>query len=276
MLWSDYPDGVARTNLRNTLAQLRKLLAPVLADTPDFLYTTRDSIRINFDDQAHYCDVHQVEAALTTYQNHRHDDQQICPACVEGLTRSVACYQGEFLSGLGQKDSSMFADWRLEQQEYYHRHILLACQILADHHFAQTDYDQAEIYLRHQLSLEPWLEEVHQHLMQTLALSGQRGAALAQYEVCQQILEQELGVEPSAETQQLYEQIKRGNLPQSQSAQAPSNSQPAPTLHNLPLDMTPFFGRETELSQLTTLLTDSGYRLITLVGMGGSVKHAWL
>ncbi|GAB4426003.1 MAG: hypothetical protein Kow0031_05710 [Anaerolineae bacterium] len=200
LLWSDYPDQVARTNLRNTLAQLRKLLAPVLADTPDFLRSTRHIIQINFDSQAHYCDVHQVEAALATYQTHRHENRLLCLACLEGLTQSVAHYQAEFLSSLGQKDSSLFADWLLEKQEYYHRHNLRACNAVAEHYFASGDYGQAETYLRRQLSLEPWLEQVHHRLIHTLALSGQRGAALAQYERCQQILAQELGVEPGPAT----------------------------------------------------------------------------
>ena len=41
-----------------------------------------------------------------------------------------------------------------------------------------------------------------------LALSGQRGMALAQYESCQRILETELGIEPEVETTALYEQIR--------------------------------------------------------------------
>jgi predicted ATPase/class 3 adenylate cyclase len=41
---------------------------------------------------------------------------------------------------------------------------------------------------------------------------------------------------------------------------------------NLPLPATPFFGRETELSQLERLLGDPECRLITLTGIGGSGK----
>jgi DNA-binding SARP family transcriptional activator len=48
--------------------------------------------------------------------------------------------------------------------------------------------------------------------MRLLALGGQRGAALAQYETCRRVLVEELGVEPGAETRQLYEQIRDGEL----------------------------------------------------------------
>ena len=41
-------------------------------------------------------------------------------------------------------------------------------------------------------------------------MQGQRNEALAQFDRCYEILEQELGVEPSDETIALYEQIATG------------------------------------------------------------------
>ena len=46
--------------------------------------------------------------------------------------------------------------------------------------------------------------------MQLLASSGQRAAALNQYETCQKLLHEELGVEPDTETRRLYDQIRTG------------------------------------------------------------------
>jgi predicted ATPase/tetratricopeptide (TPR) repeat protein len=43
-------------------------------------------------------------------------------------------------------------------------------------------------------------------------------------------------------------------------------------LHNVPLQLTPFVGREAELARLTDLLLDPDYRLLTLVGPGGVGK----
>src|SRR5689334_4618799 len=44
--------------------------------------------------------------------------------------------------------------------------------------------------------------------MLVLARSGQRDAALAQYETCRRLLAEELGTAPTAETVALYEQIR--------------------------------------------------------------------
>jgi hypothetical protein len=48
--------------------------------------------------------------------------------------------------------------------------------------------------------------------MELHAWSGDRPAALRQYEACVQVLEEELGVEPSPETTELYQRIYAGDL----------------------------------------------------------------
>ncbi|WP_410967542.1 AfsR/SARP family transcriptional regulator, partial [Salmonella sp. SAL4456] len=48
--------------------------------------------------------------------------------------------------------------------------------------------------------------------MSLLAIEGQRAAALAQYETCCRVLQEELDVEPSEETKALYEQIRTGRI----------------------------------------------------------------
>jgi hypothetical protein len=105
--------------------------------------------------------------------------------------------------------------------------------------------------------------------MRLLALEGERGAALAQYENCRKILTQELGVEPSAYTRELYEQIRSGTLKPKAERVSPIPSTP---LHNLPVPLTPFVGREQELDELGRLIADSECRCITLTGPGGIGK----
>lgn len=106
------------------------------------------------------------------------------------------------------------------------------------------------------LALDPWREEAHRQMMRLLARSGQRSAALAQYETCRRLLAQELGVEPSPETTALYERIRT----------APERR------HNLPVEVTSFVGREAELAALGRRLADPTCRLVTVVGTGGVGK----
>ena len=46
--------------------------------------------------------------------------------------------------------------------------------------------------------------------MRALALGGNPGAAIRQYETCRRILAAEMGTEPSAKTKKLLEQIRLG------------------------------------------------------------------
>ena len=144
---------------------------------------------------------------------------------------------------------------------------------------------------RRLLSIEPWHEAGHRQLMKLLAADGQRSAALAQYETCQRLLAEELGVGPSEETTKLYEQIREGalsrdaeeqgsrgevaDLPAFLSSAPLPPSTPAPASappHNLPPQAIPFIGRQQEIADIIGRLQDPACRLLTLVGPGGIGK----
>ena len=74
----------------------------------------------------------------------------------------------------------------------WERFLRLALERLVSLHLAGGQVELVEQYARRQLALEPWSESGHQALMLALALAGQRGAALAQYESCRRLLAEEL------------------------------------------------------------------------------------
>ena len=153
-------------------------------------------------------------------------------------------------------------------RERYQRLMMEALHRLVEEYERQGHYERALELAWRQLDLEPWWEEAHQQLIRLLALSGRRSEALAQYVKCRHVLAEELDVEPSAETTDLYEQIRdetlAGSLPSPQ-------HRPGPT-HNLPLTSGPFVGREAEIAEIQDCLRDPACRLLTLVGAGGMGK----
>jgi predicted ATPase len=115
--------------------------------------------------------------------------------------------------------------------------------------------------------------------MRGLWASGQRGAALEQYEACRRILADELGLEPTSELVALAEQLRNNELKidnKELRAATPLaqfsilNSQFSISQHNLPAQLTSFIGREAQLVDLRQTLGRA--RLITLTGAGGSGK----
>jgi len=141
-----------------------------------------------------------------------------------------------------------------------------ALTCLTNEYSLRADMQGARRCALRQLELDPWREEAHCQLMRVLALEGQRSAALVQYDTCRRVLADMLGVEPSKQTRELYEQIRSGGL--NPKADLPFSVEG----HKLPVSLTPFIGREHELAQLAVLIADATCRCITLVGPGGIGK----
>src|SRR5512135_3692480 len=111
-------------------------------------------------------------------------------------------------------------------------------------------------------------------MMRVLAFEGQRGAAIAQYETCRRVLAEELGIEPSSETRELYEQIRTGrwkldvgnqrlDTPRVAGFQHPTSNIQLPVSNvQFPTHSTPFIGRERELADLRRLIADPDCRCI--------------
>ncbi|MCE7988088.1 MAG: hypothetical protein DYG89_43540, partial [Caldilinea sp. CFX5] len=280
LLWPEEDEATARHNLRQALFFLKQSLAVVPA-WEKLLQITATTVQ--WHSQAVTVDLRAFQARWRQSQTHDHPPAQLCAACVEELTQAVALYGGEFLQGLLLKDNPLFEEWVLLLREQSHRQALTMLNALTTHYAATSTYDQMAHYAARQVALEPWHEEGHRQLMQALAAQGQQSAALRQYEKCRQILQQELGAPPSAETTRLYEQIRTGAFAKvtgsggdKVSDRTVTLSPPDPVtparLHNLPVHLSPLVGRSQQLAQLRTLLRTPGQRLLTLVGMGGMGK----
>ena len=246
LLWGDMPQDKANTNLRKALSNLRKLV-------PAYLCFTNQSV--SFDRSAKYdLDVEafarQVEVTLDR------DGNPLAPESVAALTRAVDRYQGDFLAGFYVRGALDFEEWVLAERERLRMLALRALRALVNYHAARAENPLAIEYAARLLALEPWCEEIHRQMMLLLARSGRPSAALAQYETCCRVLAKELGVAPMAETTALYERI-----------QAASSR-----IVSLPVQPTPFVGREDVLARVTRCLGDPACRLLTLVGPGGIGK----
>ncbi|MDQ4075944.1 MAG: tetratricopeptide repeat protein [Chloroflexota bacterium] len=256
LLWSEQGEDDARRNLRVVLNNLRHVVAP-------HLVITRDTIA--FDRSSPYrLDVEQFEAAF----------QGAASRDVGQLQVAVTLYRGDFLEGFYVRDAPLFEEWVTAQRERLRQLAMHALHELVSYHTTQQAYAVGIDYCTRLLQLDPWSEDAHRQLMLLLALSGQRSAALAQYDACCRVLEVELGGEPSEETTQLYVDIRDGVVRSLQHTPVRVEAAPVRThiRRKLPTQPTCFIGREVELAQITQRLTDPMCRLLTLVGPGGIGK----
>ncbi len=265
LLSPDRPNKEALTYLRNRLTRLRRVIGDDTA-VPPYLDIDRKQIALRTGDDI-VIDVIQFEHQLTTVETHPHRQLAGCPTCMVELETAVNLVRGELLAGLNFP-SDTWESWLLTQREHVHQRALDAMTLLRDALSVRREWTAVLDIAQRQLSLEPWLEAAHRALILAHFQLGDRSAALAQFEQCKQQLWDELSIEPEEDTITLFEQIKAGEEGLDSSFFLLPSSFP----HNLPLQTTPFFGRETEQKQLLQRLVDPAYRLMTLVGTGGIGK----
>ncbi len=280
LLWSETNNQQARNNLRYLLPEVRHQLDDYLVITPKTIAFRRQA--------PYWLDVEQLRTTLTA-----RPETIATPA----LQAALDLYQGEFLAGFTVRNTPVFETWVVRQREALHTLVVQGGYTLAERYWQQAAYQPGLAATQRLLQWEPWHEAGHRLQMQLLVAIGQRAAALTQYDRCRALLAEELGVVPEAATTALYEQLRDGvydkmtrwqgdrmtsdtvtSRPEAGAHRArsvtvlPNRPVTLPLAHNLPGQLTPFFGRETEIAQISTLLLDDHYRLVTLVGEGGSGK----
>jgi DNA-binding SARP family transcriptional activator len=195
LLWSEHGEKEARRNLRKAVQELRRHLEPYLAI--DYHTAGLRSPEV--------CWVDAVEFAVRATAPQ--------PLHTEQLQAALALYRADFLEGFHVRDAPAFESWMLGERARLRELLLGRLATLASRHAAEGDLPQAIACMRRLLELEPWREEAHRQLMAWLAQSGQRNAALVQYDLCCRALVEELGVEPDAATRNLHTQLLQADAP---------------------------------------------------------------
>jgi len=250
LLWGDSSESVAKTNLRVELSHLKKQL-----NADPALEITRQTVRLN--SETVFVDTNVFREAISAFMARSSEAQ--ANYLVE-LEKGIALYRGEYLAGFQLVDAPDFDDWQRSTQEIFHRQTLLALALLQQRYTEQGAWTAVAQTARRQLEIAPWLETAHRGLIQALAAQGFYQEALAQYRKCQDVLKEELGVDPSPETQEMGQRLQNGR------------SAPPVAKHNLTTSRKTFVGREKEIGELHQLVQTE--RLVTLLGIGGVGKSS--
>jgi adenylate cyclase len=199
LLWPEYPERSARTNLRNALSNLRQVVRDGAASAP-FLLRAHQTMQFNGQSDF-WLDSVAFEGLVAT-----------APPVSEGLEQAVGLVRGVFLEGFSLADAVPFEEWLLLRREQFCRQTVKALDNLAAIYEECGSFEQALAHARRRVDLEPWEEDGQRLLMRLLVRSGHRAEAVVQYETHRRVLAEELGLEPAPETTRLYEQIRSGEL----------------------------------------------------------------
>lgn len=249
MFWDDRSQSKAMGNLRVILTSLRQQLG-------DYVNISRQTV--TFDQQSNYwLDVAELTQLIEPAQRDPDSVEQLSRGSVSRLRRAVDLYHGDFLAGFNLREAHGFEEWARFERERLRRQLVQALRLLVSFYLRDGDYQTGLTYGARLTEFDSFSETAHRQMMLLLVRTGQRNAALQQYERCRQLLVDELGVEPMEETELLYERIKAISTVGA---------------HNLPLQNTPFVGRTAELMLVGGYLAHPEIRVVTLVGPGGIGK----
>ena len=121
-------------------------------------------------------------------------------------------YTGPFLV------EDMYADWSFPQREQLHQIYVAMCRALANYYTETSRYEDARKWTSAILREDHCDEEAHRQLIRIYSAEGRRSEALRQFQRCERILAEELGVSPMPETMQLLQTFLTGkSLPNEES-----------------------------------------------------------
>jgi LuxR family maltose regulon positive regulatory protein len=188
-LWPDSSTEQLRLQFRNTVYYIRYALGQDVILSNERRYTFNSDMDYSYDVQEFERKVTQAESAGSPVQK------------IEMLQEGIELYQGEFFPE-GEGIWVMTERQRLTQM-CEHSRLTLAKLLLEN-----GEPKSALIHCQAILDENHCMESAHRMAMQAYAALGDRSGIVNQYEQCKQFLQEELGLEPSEETDYLYKILR--------------------------------------------------------------------
>ena len=189
-LWPEKESG-SKTAFHTALYRMRQALQPT-GQNARFILVEAGECRL---DTARFSvDIDEFNT-LISRARHSPEDEAIL-----NYQRAVRLYQGEYLNNL-------YYDWLMPERQHLQGAFFHALNNLANLLAARGDYEQALDLTQRILQCDPLQEEIHCNAMRFMAAQGDRSGMVRQYQLLQQTLRDELGIEPMPATRRFYEDL---------------------------------------------------------------------
>ena len=208
LLWSDRQQAQARHSLTQALGTIRKL-----GERADLELIETNADRVRLIGEAVDTDVIKFRASAGS----------------DPTTAAKLC-QGMFLDGFVSGDA-LFDEWAEAERSALHQQTYSVLEAASSQLSESGDANGARALALRWVALEPLSEAAHRQLMRLLVEAGDRAGAVQQYQTCERLLLDELGVGPSTETLGLLGWIKTGPVtvaPPRRPNELPTSGDPGP------------------------------------------------
>lgn len=214
LLWSERNDDQARNSLRQSLSSIKKAFDGVEASP---LQIERTTINVN----AQSIEIDAIRLA-----------DLIKEKTPQTISLAVKLYRGEFLEGIVLRDPNG-EEWLAGERDRFRRMAIQAFENLLDIQLETGELEGADATGERLVSIDSLNESAWRKLMQVYAARGDRSHALLAYKRCLDVLQKELGVEPTHETTDLQSAIRDGSATRRDSNDLPGSMttfKPAPAV----------------------------------------------
>ena len=183
LFWGDRPERKARRSLATALWHIRRYLPQ-----ENLLLSDTTTVQMNPDSDL-WLDVEEFETQASSSQ-------------APNLQSVLTLYRGDFLDGF-------YDDWIISER--YRLEVLFLDTLARLMRWQETagEHHAALATALRLLERDALREDAHRLTMRVYCHLGQRNAALEQYRRCRDIVFEELGAEPIAETTDLYQAEKK-------------------------------------------------------------------
>jgi DNA-binding SARP family transcriptional activator len=189
-LWPDQSRQQLGNALHTALRELRRALGdPGWVQYSDGHYAFNRS-------RKHDCDVETFEQSLAAARR-----AHPAAAALPDLQRAVAAYDGDFLAGMTA------GEWAQARRDELRRGFEAALLAAGRLHAAAGRHQLAVTAFRRAIAHEPLNETAHRELMSNLARLGETARAVRHYTELVELLGEQIGVPPAAETTALYRHL---------------------------------------------------------------------
>lgn len=195
-----YPDtDISRSAILTLINRLRQALEPGLSRQTSSRFVLWQGGKYKFNwAVSHQVDTLEFEAAIQQARQSRGEERN------QAFQRALEVYKGTYLPEFSGEI------WCQIAQEHYRRMWQSALHTLMEEAEKQGRWDQLLQLADRQLSVDRAAEGAHRAKMRALHKMGQRDGALRHYKIVEQVMREELGVEPEDETTRLYQNIAGG------------------------------------------------------------------
>ena len=195
--WGETDMGAVEKNFHPTVSHIRKALNSNQPLKQNFLLYRDGDYQLN-PEFSYLIDTEEFDRLLSVGENARR--ARNLDECVRAYEQALALYRGEFMQG-------SYELWVEEQRTYYREQYLRLLESLAAVAESAADWQKAMHLAQLIVREDQFREDIHCLILRAHCAMGNRRAVKEHYEGLKRILENELGVEPSAETKKLYQKL---------------------------------------------------------------------